>query len=608
MGMKLEDLNEKAPTGKKAKRFIRKARDDFKARYGDAWKSVLYATAWKLFNESALTELDAPQDMRAWLQGTKCCDASGKPLVMYHGVPHDYAGFDRFSDHPMGHFFTSDPDYAQAYAEKPIHADPDEDQGAIYPVYLSLKNPLVIDENDEEGVDTYSHHKLTAADIRARGHDGMMIRYSDGEVEAMVISAEQIVSTVQAHPLMETYSDEQPGLRAVIDGYRAWQPGNAPQCWMDFMPGDVPDELEIDSLQVEPQARHQGQGRRAMTEICRLADQHGITLSLMPVPNDEEGPTMDGDDLRDFYASFGFAWDETGGGTTMMMRYPASDVLSEGQINEGLIAIPADMLDHITFLMTYHFLWWAKWKLRQTKDDQYTDLKEVRAAYRKLEKEFGEEIPKTKYEVKNNVSITKIPVSVLGLPKSYDHLQPTVTSILFAIVWGTGHQSLGGWRPDKNALIVYPQTLSYMARWPEGRSHADDLQIALTTLKGTVEHELRHMMQFIFLGDYPEQRKQKAGYADHKADYNTSPIEFDPTIGSAANEFVSLWGIATDGRKLKVQLDFRKSLAKFVAAAPHDMADVFAPPPFFRDLKKGSPVRYRVAVKKFLKEVVRLLS
>lgn len=42
-------LDEKAPPGKKAKSFIRKRKKDFQDRYGDAWKQVLYATAWKLF-------------------------------------------------------------------------------------------------------------------------------------------------------------------------------------------------------------------------------------------------------------------------------------------------------------------------------------------------------------------------------------------------------------------------------------------------------------------------------------------------------------------------------------------------------------------------------
>lgn len=44
-------LNEKAPPGKKAKHFIKHREADFKERYGDAWKEVLYATANKLFHK-----------------------------------------------------------------------------------------------------------------------------------------------------------------------------------------------------------------------------------------------------------------------------------------------------------------------------------------------------------------------------------------------------------------------------------------------------------------------------------------------------------------------------------------------------------------------------
>lgn len=44
-------LDEKAPPGVKAERFIRKAKKDFKKRYGKDWEARLYGTAWKLFGE-----------------------------------------------------------------------------------------------------------------------------------------------------------------------------------------------------------------------------------------------------------------------------------------------------------------------------------------------------------------------------------------------------------------------------------------------------------------------------------------------------------------------------------------------------------------------------
>lgn len=47
----LQRLTEKAPPGKKAERFIRKHKAEFKKRYGDAWEEVLYGTAWKNFGK-----------------------------------------------------------------------------------------------------------------------------------------------------------------------------------------------------------------------------------------------------------------------------------------------------------------------------------------------------------------------------------------------------------------------------------------------------------------------------------------------------------------------------------------------------------------------------
>lgn len=48
----IEQIQEEAPPGAKAERFIKKNKADFKKRYGDRWEEVLYATAWKQFGES----------------------------------------------------------------------------------------------------------------------------------------------------------------------------------------------------------------------------------------------------------------------------------------------------------------------------------------------------------------------------------------------------------------------------------------------------------------------------------------------------------------------------------------------------------------------------
>jgi len=44
-------LQEKAPPGEKAERFIRQNKEKFKKQYGDRWEEVLYRTAWKQFGD-----------------------------------------------------------------------------------------------------------------------------------------------------------------------------------------------------------------------------------------------------------------------------------------------------------------------------------------------------------------------------------------------------------------------------------------------------------------------------------------------------------------------------------------------------------------------------
>jgi len=46
------DVDEAAPPGRKAERFSKKHKREFKKRYGKRGEEVLYATAWKKFGEA----------------------------------------------------------------------------------------------------------------------------------------------------------------------------------------------------------------------------------------------------------------------------------------------------------------------------------------------------------------------------------------------------------------------------------------------------------------------------------------------------------------------------------------------------------------------------
>lgn len=66
---------------------------------------------------------------KAWFGDSKVVDAYGRPLVVYHGTTGDFTVFNTAS---CGAFFTSSEQIARTY-------------GVPIPVYLSFKNPVVID-------------------------------------------------------------------------------------------------------------------------------------------------------------------------------------------------------------------------------------------------------------------------------------------------------------------------------------------------------------------------------------------------------------------------------------------------------------------------------
>jgi len=47
----LRRITEKAPPGKKAERFIKDNKAEFKRLHGDRWEQTLYAAAWQMFGD-----------------------------------------------------------------------------------------------------------------------------------------------------------------------------------------------------------------------------------------------------------------------------------------------------------------------------------------------------------------------------------------------------------------------------------------------------------------------------------------------------------------------------------------------------------------------------
>ena len=84
-------------------------------------------------------DIAAPEFQR-WFGHSKVVDASGKPLVVYHGTGGDFDTFNtgggKGKTFGTGAFFSSNPATASTYAPG--------DGGNLRPVYLSLQHPVIV--------------------------------------------------------------------------------------------------------------------------------------------------------------------------------------------------------------------------------------------------------------------------------------------------------------------------------------------------------------------------------------------------------------------------------------------------------------------------------
>lgn len=136
-----------------------------------------------------------------WFADSKVVDTMGRPLRVYHGTADDFASFDpakvgsRHVDTEAGDafYFTDDISTANWYAQS---AGEQSGCGAhVRPVYLSMRNPLVVDFQGE-GLE-YLGEEITKA--KRLGHDGLVAHnYNDGCIATHYVAfrPEQIKSAI----------------------------------------------------------------------------------------------------------------------------------------------------------------------------------------------------------------------------------------------------------------------------------------------------------------------------------------------------------------------------------------------------------------------------
>ena len=143
-------------------------------------------------------EITAPQatQFRSWFEGSRAVTPDGKPAIVYHGT--EKGGFSAFDStkidpHHPGFYFADDLRVSSSYIESakiplqdptPKMGDPDgNDVAGVYRLFLSLKNPAVIDCQGSRW-NRISHPDFPglsatyeiAAEAKRRGYDGVIFK------------------------------------------------------------------------------------------------------------------------------------------------------------------------------------------------------------------------------------------------------------------------------------------------------------------------------------------------------------------------------------------------------------------------------------------------
>lgn len=174
------------------------------------------ATASKLAQSAAASKasFDAKQaakqtespEFKAWFGASKVVDEQGKPRVVYHGTADDVTAFDL--DHPnrkdtgwlgTGVYVTTSAPLAGSYATLKRGSAGEN----VMPLFAKLENPYYATQAEKQRIQLISHNQGKAAGraaadawtraLKAKGHDGVILRYDAATVGEKNVSDEIVV-------------------------------------------------------------------------------------------------------------------------------------------------------------------------------------------------------------------------------------------------------------------------------------------------------------------------------------------------------------------------------------------------------------------------------
>lgn len=199
---------------------------------------------------------------------SKCVDVNGEPLVVYHGTPHP--GFSIFNTlgrfrgknstgRNTGVYTTPDRNLAYIYTSKEDYNNKNDytfsdwdGVGQVYPLYLNIKNPLVIECDGADFDEIHVGGRKTSTDAVIRklrrggfgvGYDGVIFKdVYDGDytTDCVALSPNQIKSATSNNGSFSENSDD---IRFSIIGER-----NTPETQYDELDYDTDNLTDAQQL------------------------------------------------------------------------------------------------------------------------------------------------------------------------------------------------------------------------------------------------------------------------------------------------------------------------------------------------------------------------
>lgn len=132
------------------------------------------------------------EEFKTWFGKSAAKTKAGEPVVFYHGTPNNFTIFENrpgqstlHATSGLGHFFTMDKNYAEAYSKE---------TGNVMPVYLKMEKPYKMSLEEAQSYETILDAKVAQRLLKRKGYDSVIISVPGSQPMITIFNSNQIKS------------------------------------------------------------------------------------------------------------------------------------------------------------------------------------------------------------------------------------------------------------------------------------------------------------------------------------------------------------------------------------------------------------------------------